>query len=171
MLSKATLTELKKYIQDHQEQCLELSESKMMSFETVQQISMPVAQRDYDLDDYINRRKKPGFTETLFAMMDAHGGKDSEIYTKAGLDRRHFSKIRSNPNYQPSKHTAIALALALNLNIEKAKELLSSAGYTLTESETFDLIITWCIDKGIYDLKEVNQALDYFSQKTIGTIA
>jgi len=132
----------------------------------------PVSVQDSssDLNNYINRRKKPSFPQTLFRMMDAHGGKDSEIYTKAGLDRRHFSKVRSNPNYQPSKTTAIALALALELDRDNTNTLLSSAGYALSQSETFDLIIAYCIEKGIYNLIDVNEALDYFSQKTIGTL-
>ena len=164
MLSKAVLEELKLYIEAHHK--YELRESQI-----THAISLPKAmEKRSDLDTYINDRKKPGFTKTLLKFMDVHGGKDSEIYTSAGLDRRHFSKIRSNPDYQPSKNTAVALALALKLDIYDTEMLLASAGYTLTESETFDLIISWCIEKGIYNLNEVNQALDYFSQKTIGTI-
>ncbi|MTI96918.1 MAG: hypothetical protein FH749_15860 [Firmicutes bacterium] len=167
MLSRAILEELKQYIEDHQVQItmnVQLQEADAMSRATV-------LEKDSELDTFIKGRKKPGFTKTLLQMIDAQSCKDSEIYTKAGLDRRHFSKIRSNPDYQPSKNTAIALALALELDHNDTETLLASAGYTLSESETFDLIITWCIEKGIYDLTEVNQALDYFSQKTIGTIA
>jgi len=162
MLSQKVLDELRSYIVGHQGivsyvRCMEYAP-----------LSLP---QDSDLDDFISRRKKPGFSQTLLQMIDNHGGKDSEIYSRAGLDRRHFSKIRSNPNYQPNKSTAIALALALELGREAADTLLAAAGYTLSDSETFDLVIAWCLEKGVYDLSEVNQALDYFSQKTIGTTA
>jgi len=156
MLSRAVLKDLQQFINDH-----------ILIYSSV----CAPPQLDEKLEGYIGQHKKPGFTATLLKMMDAHGGKDSEIYTKAGLDRRHFSKIRSNLQYRPSKITAIALALALELNREEADTLLTAAGYTLSESETFDLIIAYCIEKSIYNLNDVNQALEYFSQKTIGTIA
>ena len=165
MLTTALLAELKQYIENHDINNLKIAQPLM------DYLSQPCSRKNKsELDDYISHRKKPGFTITLFQLMDSQGGKDSEIYTRAGLDRRHFSKIRSNPNYQPSKTTAIALALALELDREDAEELLASAGFTLTESVTFDLIIGWCIERGIHNLNEVNQALDYFSQKTIGTV-
>lgn len=168
MLSKALLEDLRIYLEARQTeditQCV--FHSPMAKSESM---PMPLAMlEDVDLDSFIKDRKKPGFAETLLKLIDARGLKDSVVYLKAGLDRRHFSKIRSNPAYQPSKHTAVALALALELSRRDAEKLLAAAGYTLSESDTFDLIICWCLERGIYDLIEVNQALDYFSQKTIG---
>lgn len=75
---------------------------------------------------------------------------------KAGLDRKLFSKIRSNPNYRPRKQTIIALALALELNINEADELLQAAGYSLSQSQTFDLVIEYCIKNQIYNIHDVN---------------
>lgn len=166
MLSKALIEDLRQYIQTRRnEEAMEFVSYAPMA------MSMPSLRAEEDLDSFIKDRKKPGFAATLLKLIDAQGVKDSAVYLKAGLDRRHFSKIRSNPGYQPSKHTAVALALALELNRRDAEKLLAAAGYTLSESDTFDLIICWCLERGIYDLIEVNQALDYFSQKTIGTTA
>lgn len=166
MLSEAFLQQLGRYLQAH------------LAEKTVLKQAAPLKDSgtllDYEpsgLDDFINQKKKPSFVKTLFHFIDDSGGQDSEIYKRAGLDRRHFSKIRSNLNYRPRKVTAIALALALELDREKTDMLLAAAGYALSESETFDLIIAYCIDKKIYKLTEVNQALDYFNQKTIGTTA
>lgn len=167
MLSKAILEELEQFLKEYQYSQLQ---EPALQMERCTSLPMPATYaEEAELDDYISRKKKPGFTQTLLQMLDARNCKDSVIYTRAGLDRRHFSKIRSNPKYQPSKPTAVALALALELDRNDTDILLATAGYTLSDSDTFDLIIAWCIGKGIYNLHEVNQALDYFSQKTIGT--
>jgi len=86
-----------------------------------------------------------------------------------GIDRRHFSKIRS-ANYRIGKNTVISLVLALKLNKKEAEELLNAAGYSLSDSDTFDLIIQYFLEKKIYDILTVNQALDYFSLKPLSVI-
>ena len=103
----------------------------------------------------------------MFSLIDKKGASDPDIYKKAGIDRRHFSKIRSNPDYRPVKNTVIALALALELNKKETDKFLSSAGYSLSDSDTFDLVIQFCVEKKIYDIHDVNQALDYFSLKPL----
>lgn len=100
-------------------------------------------------------------------LIDDRDTKDASIYTKAGIDRRHFSKMR-NPNYHPSKKTVVALALALHLNKKEADSPLEAAGYALSESDTFDLVIRFCLEKRIYDIHDVDMALDYFSLKPLG---
>ncbi|WP_284037341.1 hypothetical protein [Neobacillus sp. 114] len=117
------------------------------------------------LEDFIKNKRQPTFNQTLFKLIDKKGTADTEIYKKAGLDRRHFSKIRSNPEYRPRKNTVVALALALELNKKETDKLLSSAGYSLSDSDTFDLVIQFCLEKKIYNVHDVNQALDYFSLK------
>ena len=92
-------------------------------------------------------------------------------YKRAGIDRRHFSKIRCDRYYQPKKPTAIALCLALELNLEETMELLGMAGYSLSSSDTGDLVVKFCIERGIYDLIEVNTALNYFGQKLLGGVS
>ncbi|UFU00271.1 hypothetical protein KO561_04780 [Radiobacillus kanasensis] len=83
------------------------------------------------------------------------------MYKRAGIDRRLFSKIRSNRDYKTSKHTAVALAIALQLNRQEFKKLLEAAGFTLSHNDTFDLVIQFCLENKIYDMDDVNQALEH----------
>jgi O-acetyl-ADP-ribose deacetylase (regulator of RNase III) len=109
-----------------------------------------------------------GFTETLLKMIDKTGKKDSEIYKRANLSKQHFSKIRNNPDYKPTKPTAIALALALELDLNATKDLIGRAGYALTNSSKFDLIIQYFIEQKNYNIIEINMALYEFDQMLIG---
>ena len=119
------------------------------------------------LEDML-KQADAGFTETLLKLIDQTGKKDSEIYKKALLTKQHFSKIRNNPNYKPTKPTAIALALALELDLEATKDLIGRAGYALTNSSKFDLIIRYFIEQGNYNVVEINIALYEFDQILIG---
>lgn len=102
------------------------------------------------------------FTELLFRIIDEKGCKDSEVYKKANLDRRLFSKIRSNIKYQPSKPTAIALAISLKLDMDDTLDLIGRAGFTLSPATEFDIIIAYCISNKIYDIYDINEVLfDY----------
>lgn len=108
------------------------------------------------------------FQAHLLKLIDKKELTDSDVYKKADIDRRHFSKIRSNPDYRPKKQTALALALALELNIDEAIDLLGRAGYAFSPSSRFDLITRYCIEHGIYDLMEVNALLFYYDQPLLG---
>lgn len=110
-----------------------------------------------------------GFTETLLKLIDKTGRKDSEIYKRANLSKQHFSKIRNNPDYKPTKATAIALALALELDLAATKDLIGRAGYALTSSSKFDLIIQYFIEQGNYNIVEINIALYEFDQSLLGS--
>ncbi|MGR3763145.1 hypothetical protein [Rossellomorea sp. NS-SX7] len=120
-----------------------------------------------ELEDFITINRKPTLNQVLFQFIDEKGVSDSTVYKKAGLDRRHFSKIRSNPDYHPKKSTLISLALALELDRDNTEDLLSTAGYSLSESETFDLIIQFCLNKKIHDLHTVNEILHYYELKPL----
>ncbi len=109
-----------------------------------------------------------GFSETLLALIDRSGKKDSEIYNRAGVSRQHFSKIRNNPAYKPTKSTAIAFAIALELNMAQTKDLIGRAGYALTRSSKFDLIIMYFIENRNYNLYDINTALYEFDQSLLG---
>ena len=121
------------------------------------------------LEDML-KQADAGFTETLLKLIDQTGKKDSEIYKKALLTKQHFSKIRNNPNYKPTKPTAIALALALELDLEATKDLIGRAGYALTNSSKFDLIIRYFIEQGNYNVVEINIALYEFDQPLLGAL-
>ena len=110
-----------------------------------------------------------GFSENLLERIDKSGKKDSEIYKKANLSKQHFSKIRNNPDYKPTKATAIALAIALELNLEETKDLIGRAGYALSGSSKFDLIIRYFIEQGNYNVVEINIALYEFDQSLLGS--
>ena len=112
-----------------------------------------------------------GFAETLFALIDQRGYKDSEVYKRANLSKQHFSKIRKNPAYKPTKPTAVALAIALQLDLEQTRDLIGRAGYALTNSSKFDVIIMYFIEQKNYDLFEINSALFEFDQSLLGGCA
>jgi hypothetical protein len=115
-----------------------------------------------DVEKYIAENRNLVFTRQLFILIDKTGKKDSEIYKKAGIDRRLFSKIRSGKNYIPAKKTVIALCLALELPRADADALLGLAGYSLSRASNFDLIIAFCIEKKAFDVISVNEALYHF---------
>ena len=131
-------------------------------------IPMPCAPKAISLEDML-KQEDAGFTETLLRLIDESGKKDSQIYKKALLSKQHFSKIRNNPNYKPTKATAVALALALELDLEATKDLIGRAGYALTNSSKFDLIIRYHIENGIYNLVQINMALYEFDQSLLGS--
>ena len=131
-------------------------------------LCMPMAaSKEMSLEDVL-KQEDAGFTETLLNLIDKTGKKDSEIYKKANISKQHFSKIRNNPNYKPTKPTAIALALALELSLDDTKDLIGRAGYALTNSSKFDLIIRFFIEQGNYNVVEINIALYEFDQSLLG---
>ena len=115
-----------------------------------------------EAETYLAKNRDVFFVQQLLALIDLSGKKDSDIYKKAGIDRRLFSKIRSNLTYTPAKKTVIALCLALELPRSDADLLMSSAGYSLSRADDFDLAIAFCIERGVYDFFEINEVLDYF---------
>ena len=100
--------------------------------------------------------------------IDKTGKKDSETYKKTNISKQRFSKIRNNPEYKPTKPTAIDLALALELSLGDTKDLIGRAGYALTNSSKFDLIIQFFVEQGNYNVVEINVALYEFDQVLLG---
>lgn len=112
-----------------------------------------------NIEEYLNHNRSEDFKNLLFSYIDRSGYEDSDIYKKAGIDRKLFSKIRCIKGYVPSKKTIIKLGIALHLNKKNLNSLLNSAGYTLTMNDTFDLIISYSLDNNIYDFDIINNYL------------
>ena len=169
MLTESFLRKLKDYVTSHTEKVeVQAFTINYMIRPFVGNVSESMAPQG--IEDFVNNHRKPSFNNLLFNLIDKKGVTDSEIYNKAGIDRRHFSKIRSNPDYHPSKNTAIALSMALELNVTETKRLIGAASYTLSHSDKFDLVILYCIMNKKYFLPDVNQALEYFSLKPLSGV-
>ena len=114
---------------------------------------------DSSINNYIDNNKDDSFQTYLFKLIDERGLKDSDVYNKVDMDRRLFSKIRSNEGYHPSKETVILLGIALELDEDEIDNLLKKASYSLPMNTTFDLIIRFCFKEKIYDLNKINEFL------------
>ena len=116
---------------------------------------------DKKLINYVQEKnfQKQTFCQMLFSLIDQKKFTDVQVYKRAGLDRKYFSKLRSDINYKPKKKVVCALALALELDNATCKKLVKKAGYILTSASKFDLVIRYCIENQIYDLMKVNEML------------
>lgn len=121
---------------------------------------MPV---NRNIDDLMKQMEET-FSQRLLRMIDERGMTDAEAYTKAYVDRRHFSKIRKDVNYVPNKKTVLAFTIALELSLDEAKDLLASAGFALSRSSKTDIIVAYFLQNKIYDMFEINDVLDAYGQ-------
>ena len=108
------------------------------------------------------------FNTYLLKLIDSMGKKDSDVYNKANLDRKLFSKIRTGKHYMPSKRTVLALAIGMELNLEETEKLLKRAGFAFSPSLKFDLIVKYFIENRKYDIYEINECLFKFDQQLLG---
>lgn len=162
------------YVDAHQVKRRQLLDAEKAAFDEAdlgvmlapQATSMPPVSGQ-GLDDIINNLDEP-FSETLLKLIDAKGKTDVEVYKKANIDRKLFSKIRTGKGYTPKKPTILALAIALELTLDETDELLERAGYALSHASKFDVIVEFFIVKGNYDIYEINDVLFQYDQPLLG---
>jgi O-acetyl-ADP-ribose deacetylase (regulator of RNase III) len=127
---------------------------------------LPKAAPDWEK---IVKRTDESFSEALLRLIAASGMTDVECYRKANVDRKLFSKIRSNPAYKPSKPTVCAFAVALELSPGEAQAFLRKAGFALSRSSRFDLILDYCFRHRFYNLDEINEVLFQYDLPLLGS--
>lgn len=120
------------------------------------------------LDDIMTHMGET-FSQMLIRLIDERGLTDPAVYHKANIDRKLFSKIRNNKDYSPNKKTIIAFAIALELSLDETKDLLRTAGYSLSDSSRFDVIISFFLENNIYDIFEINEMLFFYEQPVLGS--
>lgn len=140
----------------------EFDVSSMKKVKIIKELSQTMA-TNRNIDDLINQMEET-FSQRLLRMIDERGMTDSEAYTKAYVDRRHFSKIRKDVDYTPNKKTVLAFTIALELSVDEAKDLLRSAGFALSRSSKTDVIVAYFLQNKIYDMFEINDVLDAYGQ-------
>ncbi len=162
------LAEIQSYIDDNYVEELRLAYRRKTRVQRQLNRTVMMQEMAPELSDRLEQLGE-SFTEKLLRLIDERGESDPDVYKRANIDRKLFSKIRSNLDYRPSKNTALALAVALELNLDQTADFLQTAGYALSPSSRFDLIVEYFIREGRYNIFEINQALYDFNESQLGS--
>lgn len=176
-IGKALLGDVESYIDQHyvdahtydRSQLLEVEEDafREAAYPGVCAAAKPMAAPSQGLDDWIEHLDEP-FSAALLKLIDKKGKTDVEVYKRANMDRKLFSKIRTGKGYTPKKPTILALAIALELTLDETDALLERAGYALSHASKFDVIVEYFIVNRKYDILEINEVLFAYDQPLLG---
>ena len=171
-VSRKLLGEVESYIDEHYVEQHTVYRRKLLdversAMEEADALAYNAPMPTMGIDDLVGNLDEP-FGTTMLRLIDAKGKTDVEVYKRANIDRKLFSKIRTGKGYMPSKRTALALAVALELSLPETDDLLERAGYALSHSQRFDVIVEYFIVNGKYDIFEINEVLFKYDQPLLG---
>lgn len=172
-VSKNLIGEVESYINENYVDEFTAKESRrptvdtMFEFGEIENADCKSTLNESSIDDVLENLDEP-FSVKLLKLIDEKGKTDVEVYKKANIDRKLFSKIRTGKGYSPSKKTILALSISLELTLDETNDLLERAGFTLSHSQKFDVIIEFFIKRRLYDIFDINEVLLKYDQVLLG---